>query len=135
IDARAVDSNAADLEAPLEQRQQLHARRDPLDRGKRLVEVESGRIAERHGLGLDREPREERELELAFDRERAAGALLDPARYVALVIVRIDEQGERKRRDDDERGDGRDDGEEYLDRSHWLLPLSAGAAIVARRVE
>ena len=77
VDAQRLELGGADRDlAAQQERQQPHAQAGALEARERLV-AEARRVAERRAADFDRDPREHRERQIAFDDELAARSLLD----------------------------------------------------------
>jgi hypothetical protein len=72
-----------------------------LDREERF-RAEAWRVAERRRAGLQRDPRKHRQLEIAAQRQLAAGLFLDDSLDVVAIVVRVDEHDHQHQADDDQ---------------------------------
>ena len=77
------------------------------DARHRLV-AEAGRIAQAGGADGDANRREQRELEVAVERELPARRVLHGGRDVVLVVVRVEQQADRDGHDDEQQNDDTD---------------------------
>ena len=77
------------------------------DARHRLV-AEPGALLKSRGADGNADRREQRELEVALERELPARGVLHGGRDVVLVVVRIEQQADRNGHDDEQQDDGTD---------------------------
>ncbi len=112
VEPETVDGRCTDFEfAPEDQRDEPDAEAGALELGEVLV-AEARRIAETRGPDFDGQPREHAQPHVALDRQLATGLFKDHVFDLVTKVVRVDEQSDGHRRDDEKHAH-RDDEPQY----------------------
>ena len=107
IELEPRQARLADLDSLREQRQQGEAQLGAADARHRLV-AEARRVAQGGSADRNANRREQRELEVAVQRELPARRVLHGRGDLALVVVRVEQQADRDGHDDEQQDDDTD---------------------------